>query len=69
MLRLLDREGLRAKGIPFSRPHLHRLISAGKFPRPVKIGSGTNAWVEAEIDAYLESRITERDNSFTPTVA
>jgi prophage regulatory protein len=62
-MRMLDRDGLRAKGIPFSRPHLHRLIAAGKFPRPIKIGEGTNAWVEAEIDAYLESRIAERDRA------
>jgi hypothetical protein len=37
-MRLVDHEDLRAKGITFSKPHLWRLIRAGKFPRQVKIG-------------------------------
>jgi prophage regulatory protein len=59
--RLLDDDGLKAKGINFSRQHRHRLIKAGKFPRPVKLGANTNAWIEAEIDAYIETRISARD--------
>jgi prophage regulatory protein len=49
------------KGIKFSRQHIHKLVSAGKFPRPIKIGENTNAWPEHEIDAYLKDRIRERD--------
>jgi prophage regulatory protein len=46
-----------AKGIPFSRQHIHRLVSAGQFPQPIKLGLATNAWLENEIDAWLEARI------------
>jgi prophage regulatory protein len=32
------------------------------FPRPVKLGTGRAvAWVKAEIDAWIEARIAERD--------
>ena len=44
-MRLLDREGLKEKGINHSYTQLWRMMSAGKFPRPVKVGA-RNAWVE-----------------------
>ena len=62
-MRMLDLEGLRAKGIKFSRQHLHRLIAAQKFPKPVKLGENTNAWPESEIDQYLADRIAARDQA------
>jgi prophage regulatory protein len=49
------------RGIRFTRQHLHRLIRAGKFPAPIKIGENTNAWVEPEIDQYMKDRIAARD--------
>ena len=60
-MRLLDLNGLREKGIKFSRQHIHRLIRKKKFPRPVKVGEATNAWPEHEIDRYIEDRIAQRD--------
>jgi prophage regulatory protein len=60
-MRILDLSDLRDRGIKFSRQHIHRLVAAGKFPGPVKIGAATNGWVEAEIDAYLANCIAERD--------
>jgi prophage regulatory protein len=58
---VLSDPDLRKKGIRFSRRHRHRLIAEGKFPAPVKLGDATNAWVESEIDAWLETKIVERD--------
>jgi prophage regulatory protein len=52
---------LARKGIPFSRQHIHRLIAAGKFPRPVKIGAATNGFVETEIDEWCAAKIAARD--------
>jgi prophage regulatory protein len=60
-MRLLDREALIAKGVKFSRAHLHRLVTAGAFPRPVKIGKNRNCWLESEIDAFIEKKLAERD--------
>lgn len=60
-MRLISFSDLPAKGIPYSVPHLYRLIKAGKFPRPVKIGENRVAFVDAEIDAYIDGKIAERD--------
>jgi prophage regulatory protein len=57
---LLDLTGLHGKGIRFSRQHLHRLIRQGLFPRPIKLGKNTNAWLAEEIDAYIAERIADR---------
>ena len=40
---------------------IYRRVSAGNFPRPVKIGTRSIAWIEAEIDAYVETKIAGRD--------
>jgi predicted DNA-binding transcriptional regulator AlpA len=50
-MKLIDYEGLKAKGFDYSRAHIWRLIQAGHFPKPVKIGDGSrNCWVESEVD-------------------
>jgi prophage regulatory protein len=62
--RLLDNDDLWACGIKFSRQHLFRLIKAGKFPRPIKMGGGgRNTWIADEIDARIAARISERDTA------
>jgi prophage regulatory protein len=58
--RLVEYEGLRARGIPQGPTQLWRLWKAGRFPKPLKI-SGRNCWLETEIDAWLAERIAERD--------
>jgi prophage regulatory protein len=60
-MRMLNLSDLRGRGIPFSRQHIHRLVAAGKFPRPAKIGENTNAWPEPEIEQYLKRCIAARD--------
>ena len=59
--RLLNRDDLRECGIRYSRAHLHRLIRAGKFPAPIKLGLNRNAWVSTEIASWIAGRIAERD--------
>jgi prophage regulatory protein len=68
-MRLLDRQGLKEKGINYSATQLWRLMRAKKFPQQVKIGS-KNAWVEQEIDDFIASRVAARDskeNGMTPS--
>jgi prophage regulatory protein len=67
MMRILNLSDLRDRGIPFSRQHIHRLVVAGKFPKPVKLGRATNGWVEDEINEYLLSCIAERDAGAGPS--
>lgn len=59
-MRLIEFDGLRAKGIPQGRVQIWRKIKAGEFPAPVKVGA-RNAWVESEINEWIASRIAERD--------
>jgi prophage regulatory protein len=51
------------KGIVWTRAHVYRMINAGKFPRPLKLGEGTAAWLEQEIDRWLVERAAERDTA------
>src|SRR5262245_17124009 len=37
-------------------------IAKGKFPKPVPLGPKAVGWVEAEVDAWIEALIAERDN-------
>lgn len=62
---LLAFPDLKAKGIPFTRQHLHRLIKGGRFPAPLKLGEGTNRWLEHEIDQWLVDRAMERRSAPT----
>jgi predicted DNA-binding transcriptional regulator AlpA len=48
------------KGISFGRDYLYRLVRAGKFPQPFKLGEGVNAWMENEIDAWILERAQHR---------
>jgi prophage regulatory protein len=63
VLKFLRFSELSARGIPFSRQHIHRLIAAGKFPKPVKIGVATNGFVETEIDIWCAEKIAARDST------
>jgi prophage regulatory protein len=59
-MKLLDYEALAEKGIKFSDTHIWRLIRAGDFPKPVKIGARQH-WSEDEIDQYIADKLAQRD--------
>ncbi|MDZ7854524.1 MAG: AlpA family transcriptional regulator [Halomonas sp.] len=40
-----------------SNSTLHRLINAGDFPPPIQISPRAVAWVEAQIDTWIQQRI------------
>jgi predicted DNA-binding transcriptional regulator AlpA len=69
-MRVLSFPDLRErKGITWSWQHIHRLMNERgddgkpKFPRPMKLGKATNAWLEDEIDNWISERLAERDGS------
>ena len=77
-MRMLDLSDLWEMGIKFTPQHLNRLVRAGRFPAPVKLGanqargcrrSGRNAWPTPEIEKYLADRIKERDASIVALAA
>jgi prophage regulatory protein len=46
-----------------SRSEIYRRVSAGTFPKPVKLGERASAWPSHEITAWIESRIAARDDA------
>ena len=61
MRKFLDRKGLRERGISYSNPQLWRLEQAGTFPRRVPLSTHRCAWIEDEIQEWIETRIAQRD--------
>ncbi len=45
-----------------SRSSIYSKIQKGEFPSPVKLGPRASAWVETEVDVWLEQRIECRDH-------
>ncbi|EGT5683797.1 helix-turn-helix transcriptional regulator [Cronobacter turicensis] len=43
----------------YGKAWIYRLIAQGRFPHPVKIGSRSIAFVESEIDEWINQRIAE----------
>jgi prophage regulatory protein len=60
MNKLLKMPEVRAK-TGLSRSHLYALAQNGEFPKPVKLSERSSAWVESEVDGWIEERIAERD--------
>ncbi|NTG94242.1 helix-turn-helix transcriptional regulator [Rhizobium rhizogenes] len=63
-MNLVSFDDLKQMGVSYSAQHLNRLIRDGAFPRPIKLGPSRNsrkAWLKADIDAWIKSRINQRD--------
>ena len=41
---------------------IYNRIAEGTFPRPVRLGSNSRGFVEAEVDDWIAARIAERDS-------
>ena len=41
----------------YRRSTIYRLAQEGKFPTPVALGARASAWIEDEINAWIEGRI------------
>jgi len=59
-VRIIDKDGLKAKGINLNDSTIWRKAKAGQFPKAVKIGN-RRGWLEHEVDQYIESLIAARD--------
>lgn len=46
---------------PINAATLYRGISAGRFPKPVKIGAGSSRWIKSEVLASLLVLTAQRD--------
>ncbi|EOD8954713.1 TPA: AlpA family transcriptional regulator [Klebsiella aerogenes] len=43
----------------YSKSWIYKLIAQGNFPKPIKIGSRSIAFIESEIDEWINQRIAE----------
>jgi prophage regulatory protein len=59
--RLITYDDLASKGIRYSKVTLWRWEKQSKFPKRVPIGAGRYAYVESEIDEFVDRMITARD--------
>lgn len=59
------RRMLRLRGVEecvgFSRSALYRAMEDDGFPRPVRIGRRAVAWVESEVQAWLDAKLAARE--------
>ncbi len=46
-----------------TRTRIYEMMDEGTFPRPIKIGKRAIAWLEHEVDAWLQARVAERDKA------
>ncbi len=43
-----------------SRTTVYRLQDSGSFPHSVPVSPGRVAWIESEVDEYIEARVAQR---------
>lgn len=46
-----------------ARSTIYLLMQNGQFPKPVRIGGRAVAWPEADIEAWLNARLAEREEA------
>ena len=47
----------------YRRTSIYEMIKAGNFPAPVHLGSRAVAWLESEVEAWMQERIDARDQA------
>ena len=50
----------------FGRSQIYHLIKQGKFPKQIHISPKSVAWLESELEAWMEDRIRLSRNEDTP---
>ena len=43
-----------------SRSYVYALAQKGQFPQPVKLTERSSAWIESEVQSWIDSRIQAR---------
>ena len=47
----------------YRRTSIYELIKAGKFPAPVHLGPRAVAWLDSEVEVWMQERIDARDQT------
>jgi prophage regulatory protein len=56
--RLIRRAEVIAR-VSLARSTIYKRIAAGEFPRPIPIGGGRVAWIQSDIDNWINERLAE----------
>ena len=49
--------------VPYSASHIWRLERAGEFPQRVRLGGNRVAWLQSEVNAWVQGKVTSRSDS------
>ena len=47
----------------YGRSTIYEMIGGGRFPSPVHLGPRAVAWLESEVEAWMQERIDARDQA------
>jgi prophage regulatory protein len=47
----------------YKRSRIYDFVKSGNFPQPLKIGPRATAWIESEIQGWINERIEQRDRA------
>lgn len=59
--RFINMEEVRRR-VALSKTEIYRKMAAGKFPRPVPLGTQKVAFVESEVVAWMDARLRARED-------
>ena len=46
--------------VPYSASHIWRLERLGQFPRRIRLGGNRVAWLQSEVNSWVEGKIASR---------
>jgi prophage regulatory protein len=52
--------------VPYTRQHILRLESAGKFPKRIRVGDNRVGWLLSEVEDWIAARVAMRDRASKP---
>ena len=48
--------------VPYSASHIWRLEKSGEFPKRIRLGGNRVAWLQSEVNSWVESKLTSRND-------
>jgi prophage regulatory protein len=51
--------------VPYTPQHILRLEKQNKFPKRIQVGDNRVAWILAEVQMWIDARVSQRDRHGT----
>ena len=52
--------------VPYSVSHIWRLERSGEFPKRIRLGGNRVAWLQSEVESWIEGKIAARTDGTPP---